>query len=402
MLFSMFIDEASVKLRAGNGGRGCASFRREKYIPRGGPDGGDGGNGGHVILECDDNVTDLRTFHFQPHWAAENGQSGMSSGKYGRRGKSVVLKVPPGLVATNTITGEVAAELTEPGQRIVFLKGGNGGWGNIHFKSSVNRSPRQFKEGEPGQFGEFKFILKTIADIGLVGFPNAGKSTFIQTLTSARPKTAAYPFTTLHPNVGIMSVADSDVRIKIADIPGLISGAHENKGLGHQFLRHIERCQGLLYIIDMAATDGREPHQDFSDLQEELGKYDPALLEKPFLILANKMDEAAAAENLKTFKKKHKKAPLYAASCLLKNGIPELSEALQQLVAKNRQLAEQAAQVEQAEQAALAEQAAQAKKAAQEEKAAQAAQAKKVAQEEKAEKAAQAEIAKKAAQDPSG
>lgn len=328
----MFVDETPVKLKAGDGGRGCASFRREKFIPKGGPDGGDGGDGGSVILECDGNVADLRAFYFQPHWKAENGQAGMGRGKNGRGGKDCVLKVPPGLVAVRKSDGEVVAEILNDGERVVLLKGGSGGWGNIHFKSSVNRAPRQFKEGEPGGQGEFMFVLKTIADIGLVGFPNAGKSTFIQTLTAARPKTAAYPFTTLHPNVGIMMVPDSDERIKIADIPGLIHGAHENKGLGHRFLRHIERCKGLLFVIDMAGSDSREPWQDFTELREELRLYDPNLLRKPSLILANKMDEPTASENLSQFRQHHPDAEIHPASCLLKQGIPELANGLANLV----------------------------------------------------------------------
>lgn len=324
----MFIDEASVKLRAGDGGNGCASFRREKYIPKGGPDGGDGGNGGNVILECDVNVADLREFYFKPHYEAGRGQGGMGSGKHGKRGADVILKVPPGLVAIRTETGEVAAELTQHGETVTLLEGGSGGWGNIHFKSSINRAPRQFKEGEPGQTGEFSFILKTIADYGLVGFPNAGKSSFLQAVTAARPKAAAYPFTTLHANVGVIEFPESPNKLTIADIPGLITGAHENKGLGHRFLRHIERCTGLLFIVDTAATDGRDPLEDLATLKEELRLYDPVLLEKPWRILANKMDEPAAAENLERLKAEFPDTRIHPISCVLKDGLKPLIQEL--------------------------------------------------------------------------
>ncbi len=326
-----------MKLRAGDGGNGCASFRREKYIPKGGPDGGDGGNGGNVILECDVNVADLREFYFKPHYEAGRGQGGMGSGKHGKRGADVVLKVPPGLVAIRKETGEVAAELTRHGDTVVLLKGGSGGWGNIHFKSSINRAPRQFKEGEPGQTGEYTFILKTIADYGLVGFPNAGKSSFLQAVTAARPKAASYPFTTLHANVGVIDFPESADKLTIADIPGLITGAHENKGLGHRFLRHIERCTGLLFIVDTAGTDGRDPLDDLKDLKEELRLYDPAMIEKPWRILANKTDEPAAAENLQRLRETYPNARIHAISCVLKQGLDSL---IQELLKESKELAE--------------------------------------------------------------
>lgn len=324
----MFIDEASVKLRAGDGGNGCASFRREKYIPKGGPDGGDGGDGGSVVLECDENVADLREFYFKPHYEAGRGQNGMSSGKYGRRGSDIVLKVPPGLVVLRQSSEEIVAELTKHGETVVLLKGGSGGWGNIHFKSSVNRAPRQFKEGEPGQTGEFTFILKTIADYGLVGFPNAGKSSFLQAVTAARPKAAPYPFTTLHANVGVIEFAGTGDKLTIADIPGLITGAHENKGLGHRFLRHIERCSGLLFIVDAAGTDGRDPVEDLQILKQELKLYDPALLDKSWRILANKMDEPAATDNIDNLKKAYPETRIYEISCILKQGLEALTNEL--------------------------------------------------------------------------
>ncbi|MDP0500611.1 MAG: GTPase ObgE [Verrucomicrobiota bacterium JB022] len=327
----MFIDECTVKLRAGNGGNGCVSFRREKYIPKGGPDGGNGGKGGDVVLECDENVSDLRQFYYKPHWEADHGGNGMSRDKDGRGGEDCVLKVPPGLVVISTRNDQPVTELIEPGQRFILLAGGGGGRGNLTFKSSTNRAPRESTDGDPGQHGEFRFVLKSIADIGLVGFPNAGKSTLVNMITAARPKMASYPFTTLHPNIGVILYPERYDRLKLADIPGLIKGAHENKGLGHRFLRHIERCRVLLLIVDMAATDGRDPVQDYRELREELELYDPELLDRPHMVAANKMDEPASAENLQRFRQEVD-VPVQPLSCLLEEGLPELKERLYTLV----------------------------------------------------------------------
>ena len=324
----MFVDEAEVKLRAGDGGNGCASFRREKFVPKGGPDGGDGGNGGDVILEADENSADLRPYYFKPHWNAKNGAPGMGSTRNGRNGEHCVLKVPPGTVVLNASTGEVVLELLQSGERHVLLKGGSGGWGNIHFKSSVNQAPRQFKEGTPGQHGTYRFVLKTIADVGLVGYPNAGKSTLIKALTAANPKTASYPFTTLNPVVGVMEPDEpGGVRIQLADIPGLIEGAHANKGLGHSFLKHIERCKGLVILIDLSGVDGRHPWDDYQNLLKELDYYGQGLAAKPRIVVVNKMDEPAAADLLETFVKKTGTEPV-PVSCLLGEGLPELRKAL--------------------------------------------------------------------------
>ncbi len=339
----MFIDEARVKLRAGNGGNGCVSFRREKFLPRGGPDGGNGGNGGSIILECDENVGDLRQFHFKPHWEADNGGPGRGSDRDGANGKNRILKVPPGTVVRDQRTEADILELLEHGQREVLLKGGNGGWGNLKFKSSVNRAPRQFKAGEPGQQGHYQFILKTLADVGLVGFPNAGKSTLTGILTAAEPKVGAYPFTTLHPNVGVIHFEDGPIdRLTMADIPGLISGAHENRGLGHRFLRHIERCPVLLVILDMAGIDGREPADDFGVLQDELRKYAETLVLKPMVVAANKMDEPEAAGNLKAFQESFPNITVVPISCLLGQGLNALKDQLSSAVESAREAQRQA------------------------------------------------------------
>ncbi|MCD8482871.1 MAG: GTPase ObgE [Verrucomicrobia bacterium] len=327
----MFYDETPVKLRAGDGGSGSASFRREKFIPKGGPDGGDGGDGGDVILQADENVGDLRTYHFTPHWDAEHGGRGAGRGMTGRRGKHRLLKVPPGTIVFPLDSDEPVAELLEHGQQFILLKGGKGGRGNLHFKSSTNRAPRQFEEGLPGERGEFLFLLKTIADIGLVGFPNAGKSTLTGMITKATPKTAAYPFTTLFPSVGVIEFPQQYTRLKLADIPGLIQGAHENKGLGHRFLRHIERTKVLALIIDMAAIDGRDPRKDYRHLLRELECYSPALLDKPRMVIANKMDEPDAPEWLRKFKRSVK-IEIVPVSCLLGEGLDQLKEKFLQLV----------------------------------------------------------------------
>lgn len=323
----MFYDETKVKLRAGRGGDGCASFRREKFVPKGGPDGGDGGSGGDVILECDENVGDLRNYHFVPHYAAGNGGNGQGRNKTGAGGADCILKVPPGTQVSPVEGGEVVCELIEHGERYILLQGGRGGLGNLHFKSSTHQTPREFTEGTEGGSGEFLFVLKSIADIGLVGFPNAGKSSLISLITQARPKAASYPFTTLHPNIGVIEYPEHYGRLKLADIPGLIEGAHANRGLGHRFLRHIERCGLLVHILDMAGEDGRDPVEDYRQLREELRLYDPALGEKPHIIAANKMDEPVAEENLPRLREKCS-VPIWPISCLAEIGISEFKEAL--------------------------------------------------------------------------
>ncbi len=327
----MFVDEANVTLRAGNGGNGCASFRREKFVPNGGPDGGDGGRGGDVYAVGDSNVSDLEQFTFSPNISAGNGGNGAGRQKTGESGKDAILRLPLGTVVINPDNGEIVAEVVSEGEKVMLLRGGRGGLGNLHFKSSVNRAPRQFTYGTEGESAEFKLVLKTIADAGMVGFPNAGKSSLVSILTPARPKIGAYPFTTLHVNIGTILYPDTYQKLLLADIPGLIEGASENRGLGHKFLRHIERCKALVAVIDMAGTDGRDPCDDYKKLVEELGKYSKDLLKKPMVIAANKMDEDSAKKNLKKFLKKYPKLDTIAISCLTEEGIPRLKAELLRL-----------------------------------------------------------------------
>lgn len=335
----MFVDECTVKLAAGDGGRGCISFRREKYEPWGGPNGGDGGRGGDVVLLGDVNTNNLVDYKFQPHWKGERGGHGLGSDCNGRDGKPCVLKLPLGTVVIDLATEKPVAEIIADGQRIVLCQGGNGGWGNTHFKSSTNRAPKRANSGQPGEAGTYRLVLKSIADVGLVGFPNAGKSSLMGRLTQARPKTAAYPFTTLHPQIGVIEYADTGKaggRLLMADVPGLIEGAHENRGLGHRFLRHIERCALLIFLIDMAGTDARDPREDYRHLLRELKLYDPALLAKPRLVVANKMDLPEAAPWLAKFRRRHAGVDVLEISCVSGEGLERLKKELSKRVRKFR------------------------------------------------------------------
>jgi GTP-binding protein len=326
----MFVDECVIKASAGDGGRGCISFRREKYEPWGGPNGGDGGAGGDIVLLGSHDTNNLVDFKFKQHWKGERGEHGLGKDCNGREGRDAVLRLPLGTIVTDVATGRVVAEVVVDGQRIVLCKGGNGGWGNTHFKTSTNRAPSRANPGQVGEHGEFRLVLKSIADVGLVGFPNAGKSSLTNAITKAHPKTAAYPFTTLHPQIGVIEYLDyvrGDKRILLADIPGLIEGASENRGLGHRFLRHVERCALLLIIVDMAGNDGRDPANDYRQLVNELKLYDPALLKKPRLLAANKMDLPAAAANLAKFKRRYK-VDTVKISCLEGTGLEQLKKEL--------------------------------------------------------------------------
>lgn len=322
----MFVDEVEVIWKAGHGGNGCCSFYRGKYIPMGGPDGGDGGKGGDVILVCSPHVNDLQDFSYKPHAEAQNGQNGMGSDCYGRGGEDCILSVPPGTQVWDIATQRLVTEVLEVNSRVVILKGGKGGLGNLHFKNSVNRAPRQTTPGEPGEEGRFKLVLKTIADVGLVGFPNAGKSSLISCLTRAQPKVAHYPFTTINPSVGVLT--GSHYRyLFLADIPGLIEGASNNKGLGYQFLRHIERCQALVMLLDMAGSEARNPIDDFKILRKELMCYGKNLADKPFIVVANKLDLPDFEANLAAFKRAVK-VEVLPISCKTGEGLTELKDYL--------------------------------------------------------------------------
>ena len=335
----MFVDECTVKLAAGDGGRGCTSFRREKYEPWGGPNGGDGGRGGDVILVGDVNTNNLVDYKYQPHWRGERGEHGQGADCHGKDGKHCILRMPLGTVVIDLATQKPVAEVIADGQQIVLCKGGNGGWGNTHFKTSTNRAPKRANPGHPGEAGEYRLVLKSIADVGLAGFPNAGKSSLTGRITKARPKTAAYPFTTLHPQIGVIEypdVVNGDKRLLLADVPGLIEGAHENRGLGHRFLRHIERCALLLFMVDMAGTDARDPRDDYKHLLNELKLYDKTMLDKPRLVVANKMDLEASAAWIAKFKKRHKTVDVIEISCATGDGIEKLKKELLKRVAKFR------------------------------------------------------------------
>ena len=331
---TMFVDECVIKVQAGDGGRGCVAFRREKYEPWGGPNGGDGGRGGDVILLGDDDVNNLIDYKYKPHWKAERGEHGQGADCHGKEGEHCIMRMPLGTVVIDDETGKVVAEVIEDGQQIVLCKGGNGGWGNTHFKTPTNRAPKRSNPGHDGEGGKFRLVLKSIADIGLVGFPNAGKSSLTTRITKARPKTAAYPFTTLHPQIGVIEYPKTYDRLLLADVPGLIEGASENRGLGHRFLRHIERCTLLMFLIDMAGVDDRDPREDYATLLGELELYDPALLEKPRVVVANKMDIASAKASLAKFKRRHK-VDIVEISCVTGDGLEALKQALRKSVIAN-------------------------------------------------------------------
>jgi GTP-binding protein len=331
----MFVDECVIKAQAGDGGRGCVSFRREKYEPWGGPNGGDGGRGGDIVLVGDDDTNNLVDYKYKPHWKAERGEHGLGSDQHGCDGKNCELRLPLGTVVIDEETGKPVAEVLQDGERIVLCKGGNGGWGNTHFKSSTHRAPRHANPGQEGGRGVFRLVLKSIADVGLVGFPNAGKSSLTGKITKAHPKTAPYPFTTLHPQIGVIEYPQRHDRLMLADVPGLIEGASENRGLGHRFLKHIERCAVLMFLIDMAAVDARDPREDYATLLSELELYDRALLKKPRLVVANKMDLDGAAANLAKFRRKYK-TDLLKISCMTGEGLDELKEELYKRVCTDR------------------------------------------------------------------
>jgi GTP-binding protein len=380
----MFVDEVKVYARAGHGGKGCVAFLREIFRPKGGPSGGNGGRGGDVILEADHDLNNLVGQFYNPRLLAQDGQPGLGKGMDGAAGKDLIVRVPCGTLvwgldapaapspaeAAQTQSGtllaasagrpiirragleravevepeeegresdappkgELITDLRRDGQQFVLCKGGRGGLGNRNFATARRQTPRFAQPGEAGGEGEFVLELRVIADVGLVGFPNAGKSTLLGAISQAHPKVAPYPFTTLHPQVGIVEYPDY-FRLTVCDVPGLIAGAHRNAGLGHKFLRHVERCRLLVILLDMAGADGRDPSEDYRQLAEELGLHDPALLEKPRLVVANKMDEPAAEGNLRKFKRRHRGLAVLPISAAFGQGLAQFKKAIRQAVA---------------------------------------------------------------------
>ena len=335
-----FIDEATIEVHAGKGGDGSASFRREKFVPRGGPDGGDGGRGGSIHAVADRNINTLVDYRFARIHRAKNGEPGRGSDCYGKSAEDIVLRVPVGTVICDLDNGEVIADLAAHDQRALLAQGGNGGLGNLHFKSSTNRAPRQFTRGMPGESRKLKLELKVLADVGLLGMPNAGKSTFIRAVSAARPKVADYPFTTLHPNLGVVRV-DQNRSFVVADIPGLIEGAAEGAGLGHQFLRHLQRTRLLLHLVDIAPFDSStDPVAEARAILNELRKYDEALLAKPRWLALNKADLVPAAERAAVTQKFIAdfgwEGKSFIISALTGEGCKELAYAIMEYLEQNR------------------------------------------------------------------
>ena len=348
----MFVDRVKVFAQAGRGGRGCVSFRREKFVPKGGPDGGDGGRGGDVILRADRHVDNLANLFYEPIVRAKNGAHGKGKRMAGRAGPDKIVRVPLGTIVWQTDEGKrpspinreqassarrptsnseqsaiSVVDLTHDGQEFVLCRGGAGGKGNVHFKSSRNRAPRQYTDGEEGEEGYFLLELRTIADAGLIGYPNAGKSTLLRKISAARPKVAAYPFTTLHPIVGVIEFQGYR-RATIADIPGLLEGAHRGLGLGHEFLRHITRCGVLVFVIDIAGSEGRNPIEDLQNLRREIELYDPMLSDRLWLVAANKMDLPNANENLDALRQRFPKISIVPISAAKGEGMDVLKQTL--------------------------------------------------------------------------
>lgn len=299
----MFLDEVKIFVRSGDGGNGLVAFRREKYVPKGGPAGGDGGRGANVVFIVDEGLRTFMDYRYQKKFVAPNGENGMSKGMHGRKSKDLYLKVPPGTVIRDTDTGEVLADLVEHEQEVVVARGGRGGRGNCRFATPSNPAPEIAENGEPGEERNLTLELKLMADVGLVGFPSVGKSTLLSITSKAKPKIADYHFTTLAPNLGVVETKDHRSFV-MADLPGLIEGASQGVGLGHQFLRHIERTKVIVHVVDMSATDGRDPYEDYKIINQELAEYNMRLLERPQVVVANKMDIPVASDNLKEFKKR--------------------------------------------------------------------------------------------------
>lgn len=324
-----FIDEVKFHAKAGDGGRGCLSFRREKFIPYGGPDGGDGGNGGDVLFEVDSGINTLIDLRYHAHYRAENGTPGMGKTRHGKSGAPLVIKVPPGTLVFDDETGEEIADLTEPGQQLCILRGGQGGRGNARFATSTNRAPRHTQPGIPGEERILRLQLKLLADVGLVGLPNAGKSTLISSVSAARPKIADYPFTTLVPNLGVVRYGDFRSFV-MADIPGLIAGASEGQGLGSRFLRHIERTDLFLHLVDLSGMQEGDPLDNFAVINRELEHYNPELLTRPMLVVFTKIDITEVREQIEALRPCFETMGLrsFAISAVTGEGLPALVQAV--------------------------------------------------------------------------
>ncbi|MBS4208972.1 GTPase ObgE [Bacillus sp. FJAT-50079] len=320
----MFVDQVKVYVKGGDGGNGMVAFRREKYVAMGGPAGGDGGKGASVIFQVDEGLRTLMDFRYQRHFKAPRGEHGMSKGQHGKGASDLIIKVPPGTVVTDDDTKEVIADLVEHEQQAVIAKGGRGGRGNMRFATPANPAPELAENGEPGQEKNIVLELKVLADVGLVGFPSVGKSTLLSVVSAAKPKIAEYHFTTIVPNLGVVETDDGRSFV-MADLPGLIEGAHEGVGLGHQFLRHIERTRVIVHVLDMSGLEGRDPYEDYLTINRELEEYNLRLMERPQIIVANKMDMPDAEENLKLFKEKvEEDYPIYPISAVTRQGLRDL------------------------------------------------------------------------------
>lgn len=320
----MFVDQVKIYVKGGDGGNGMVAFRREKYVPKGGPAGGDGGKGADVVFKVDEGLRTLMDFRYQRHFKAPRGEHGMSKNQHGKNAKDMIVKVPPGTVVMDAETKEVIADLTEHGQTAVIAKGGRGGRGNTRFATPANPAPEIAENGEPGEERDVILELKLLADVGLVGFPSVGKSTLLSVVSSAKPKIAEYHFTTIVPNLGMVETEDGRSFV-MADLPGLIEGAHAGVGLGHQFLRHIERTRVIVHVIDMAAVEGRDPFEDYLTINRELKEYNLRLTEWPQIIVANKMDMPEAEENLRKFKEKlEEDYPIFPISAVTRKGLRDL------------------------------------------------------------------------------
>lgn len=328
----MFVDQVSVYVKAGDGGNGLVAYRREKYVPMGGPAGGDGGNGADIIFKVDEGLNTLMDFRYNRHFKGKRGENGMSKTQHGKNAAPLILPVPPGTTVIDEDTEEVIADLTVHDQQAVIVRGGRGGRGNTRFATPRNPAPDMAENGEPGQERNIKVELKLIADVGLVGFPSVGKSTFLSVVSAAKPKIADYHFTTLSPNLGVVDTGDQRSFV-MADLPGLIEGASAGVGLGHQFLRHVERTRVIVHVIDMASIEGRDPYDDYLKINQELEAYDAKLSKRPQLIAANKMDMPGAAENLEKFKEQlGESLPIYEISALTREGLRDTLFAIADLL----------------------------------------------------------------------